>query len=171
MIKKGIYLLVVVIICTVFLYGCGNSGIEYNVGFSGLAGFGSKENENGSSTFGLTEIVNSVNELEVLCEEWNNPAFDENHEEYFSELSEKIREYNSEFFENKALIINSSIQYNSASEPKVDQLTIEESELVIEISLKRGTYTSVAESWLFLIEVNQTDVQDITNITIENTTR
>lgn len=171
MIKKGIYFLAVVIMCTVFLYGCGNSGIEYNVGFSDNVGFGSKEVENGGITYGLTEIVNSLIELEALCEEWNNPAFDENNEEYSSELSEKIREYNEEFFENKTLIINSSIQYNSAREPKVDQLTIEEGDLVIEISLKRGTYTDVAESWLFLIEVNQTDVQDIPKITIENTTR
>ena len=171
MLKRGIYLLVVTIICTVLLTGCGNLGIEYNVGFSGLAGFGSKENENGGIAFGLTEIVNSVDELEALCNEWNNPAFNENHEKYSSELSEKIREYNEEFFANKALIINSSLKYNSATEPRVEKLIVEEVDLIIEISLKQGTYTSIAESWLFLIEVNKTDVQDIINITIENTNR
>lgn len=171
MIKKGIYILVVVIMCTVLLYGCKNSEIEHNVGFSDNVGFGSKDAENGGITYGLIELVDSLEELEALCEEWHNPAFNEDNEEYSSELNEKIRGYNEVFFEKKALIINSSLQYNSAREPRVEKLINEEKELIIEVSLKRGTYTSVAESWLFLIEVNHTDVQDITNITIENTER
>ncbi len=171
MIKKGIYLLAVTIMCTVLLYGCSNSGIEYNIGFSDNVGFGSKEAENSGITYGLTEIVDSLEELKALCEEWHNPAFDEDNDDYSSELSTKIRGYDQEFFENKALIINSSWRYNSEREPRVEKLTVEGGELVIEISLKRGTYTSVAELFLFIIEVNQTNIQDITNITIENTTR
>ncbi len=171
MLKRGICLLVITIMCTVLLYGCSNSGIEYNIGFSYNVGFGSKENENGGITLGLTEIVKSVDELGALCEEWNNPAFEEDNDGYGSELSEKIRGYNEEFFENKALIINSSVLYNSAREPRVEKLTIEGGELIIEISLKRGAYDDIAASWLFIIEVNKTDIQGITNISIENTTR
>lgn len=171
MIKKGIYLLAVTIMCTVLLYGCSNSGIEYNIGFSDNVGFGSKEAENSGITYGLTEIVDSLEELKALCEEWHNPAFDEDNDDYSSELSTKIRGYDQEFFENKALIINSSWRYNSAREPRVEKLTVEGGELVIDISLMRGTYDDVANLWIFIIEVNQTDIQDITNITIENTTR
>lgn len=171
MLKKIICIGLVVIMCTVLLYGCKNSVIEYNVGFSGLAVFGSKENENGSITLGLTKIVNSDDELEALCEEWNNPAYDENHEEYYNKLSEKIRDYNEDFFQNKALIISFSIQYNSERVPKIEKLIIEEDTLIITVSLKRGTYHDIAESWIFLIEVNKADIQAITNIKIENTTR
>ena len=171
MLKKVFYILLIVIICPVLLKGCKNLGIEYSVGFSDNVGFGIIEIQNGGITIGLIEIVNSLDELETLCEEWNNPAFDEDNDDYSSELSEKIREYNEEFFENKALIINSSCQYNSKREPGVDKLIIEEDKLIIEVSLKRGTYTDIAESWLFLIEVNKADIIDITNITIENTLR
>jgi hypothetical protein len=170
MIKKGIYLFVVVIMCTVLLYGCGNSGIEYNIGFSDNVGFGSKEDD-GITYECFTEIVDSLDELEALCEEWHNPAFDEDNDDYTSELSEKIRGYNEEFFENKALIIDSSWRYNSARVPRVEKLTIEGDALMIEISLKRGAYNDVAQKWLFIIEVNQIDIKGITNITIENTTR
>jgi hypothetical protein len=171
LLKRGICLLVITIICTVSLCGCQNSGIEYNIGFSDKVVFGSKEAENGGITVGLRVIVKSFNELRDLCEEWSNPAFEEDNDGYGSELSEKIRGYNEEFFENKTLIINSSVLYNSAREPRVEKLTIEGDELIIEISLKRGTYNDIAESWLFIIEVNQTDIQGITNISIENTTR
>lgn len=103
--------------------------------------------------------------------EWNNPAFDEVNDDYSTKLSEKIREYNEDFFKNKVLLINYSVNYNAAREPRVEKVIIEDGNLIIKVSLKRGTYHDIAESWLFLIEVNKTEVKDITNITIENITR
>lgn len=153
------------------LYACANGQIEYHIGFSDLAIFGSKENEDGGIAYGLTKTIKSVEELRDVCEEWNNPAFDENSDGYSSELSQKIRGYDEKFFETKALIINSSLQYNSESVPKVEKLTHDGDVLIIQVSLKDGMYWDIAEGWLFLIEVNKTYMDDITYITIENTTR
>jgi len=55
--------------------------------------------------------------------------------------------------------------------PKVEKLTHNGDVLIIQVSLKDGMYWDIAEGWLFLIEVNKTYMDDITYITIENTTR
>jgi hypothetical protein len=88
-----------------------------------------------------------------------------------SELSQKIRRYDEKFFETNALIINSSLQYNSAREPEVEKVIIKGNELIVQISLKRGVYEDIAESWIFIIEINKASIEGVTSVTIKNTTR
>ncbi|HQC55127.1 MAG TPA: hypothetical protein PKX91_05330 [Clostridia bacterium] len=172
--KKGIYSLVVAILVTMIflgLYGCENPGIEYTVGFSGLASFGSKENADGGITYGLTKIIKSVEELKATCEEWNNSAYDKTSDDYSSELSQTIRRYDEKFFETNALIVNSSVQYNSAREPEVEKVMTKGNELIVQISSRSGTYEDIAESWIFIIEINKASINGVTGVTIKNTTR
>jgi hypothetical protein len=91
MIKK-IIMGIILITSIVVLCGC-SSGIKYKIGYDNNCSFGSKEVGEGI-TFGTLAFVSSLQEMKDLCDEWNNPAFKENSENYSSELSVKIRTYN-----------------------------------------------------------------------------
>ena len=116
-------------------------------------------------------IFDTDKKLQSFCVKWNNGAFNEKASDYSSLLNQKLREYNEEFFQNKALIIFSNCKWNWAREPQVKKVSVKNTVLVLEINLKRGAYSDIAESCTFFIEIDKADCKDITNILVEETTR
>ena len=165
---KKISILGVAIIMALGLFvGC-NSGIKYNISYDKMGGFGQKEVDNGI-TMDILEIVNSLQELKDLCNEWSNPAFNESSEYFSSESSVKIRSYDEAFFSEKALIIY-SFWRGYSKETRISNMSIDGTQLIINARYvsKRGTFDDVSFNWLFLIELNKTDISDVTTVQIKH---
>ena len=161
--KPKRFLIVLVILLMLFLFGCTGTTIKYNVSFSGSTLFGYQEDETGGINHCAQTIIRSREELTELCEQWNNPAFKE--ETASDELCQTIRSYDETFFEQNALIVYSSWQWNKALDPKVKKITVKESQLTVHIGLKKlNVNYDVAEIFTFLIEVKKDSVENVSKI-------
>lgn len=147
--------------------GCSRSEIPFTVGYNDKGGFGSKDADGKLIAYN-TGLVDSFENLQSLCEEWNNPAFQEDSEYYGSEISQKIRGYDEEFFKDKSLVIYSSFDGTPGQSFKIKNIRMEETELLVDIRIvkKRGTFNSIAYSWLIFIEVNKADVAGATSVQV-----
>lgn len=116
-------------------------------------------------------LVCTLEELKKLCDQWNNGAFNLESVGYSDMMNQKLREYDNEYFAAKALIIYSNMKWNWEREPRIETISKKNNVLVIEVSLKRGTYTDKAEAGTFFIELNKADVENVTDFRIEETTR
>lgn len=166
MFRKLILVGVIIMVC-IGLFGACSSGIWFKVGYAGEGGFGSKETDEGE-TFGVLTLVGSLQEMKDLCDEWNNPAYQEESELYSSEISKKIREYDEAFFEEKALIIRSSFDASPGRSQRISSLNVEGTQLIVNVrySSKKGTFNDIATTWLFLIEVKKADIVGVTAVQI-----
>ena len=184
MIKKIICTGAAFIICVVLFSACGSSsGIWYHVGY-GKEGTLGYFVEGKQYKHDLLTIAYSLEELKALCEERNSPAFQQDSEYYALEPAHKIREYDDAFFDEKALVIVSSLTAGVPVSIRVRSVKVEETRLIINAHYSyEGDYggcwpffytmniKTVAIYWLFLIEVNQADIADVTDIQIEKTGR
>jgi hypothetical protein len=103
MAKRFLIMGVALAMCLGLLAGCGGNK-NFVIGYDKIGMFGSKEVDGGTTSYTLAK-VSSVQELQALCVEFGNPAFQESSEHYSSELSQKIRGYDEVFFDEKALVI------------------------------------------------------------------
>lgn len=166
MVKKIIALGVLLVMCFGIFSGC-NTGIWFKVGYGGEGGFGFKE-EGESLNISVLTIMNSLDEMKDLCEEWNNPAYQEDSEYFSSEISKKIREYTEAYFEEKTLIVCSALEVSPAKSPRIKSIRTEEAKLIINVryDLKKGTFNDIATTWLFLIEVKKADIAGVETVQI-----
>ncbi|MDR1092727.1 MAG: hypothetical protein LBL66_01095, partial [Clostridiales bacterium] len=103
-----------------------------------------------------------------MCDEWNNPAFQESSEYYNIELSQKIRDYDEDFFSGRILVVY-SFWSGHDKETRINGIEVDGTKLIVNARYKkkRGTYTTEAFTWLILIEVNKTDVTGVTSVQVE----
>ena len=166
MAKKLIVLEVVLIMCLCLFAGCGGNK-DFVVGYDKMGSFGSKEIVDGEITFTL-EVVDSSQTLKDLCDEWGNPAFEENGELYTNELSQKIRSYSEVFFSDKILVVY-SFERGHSKETQIVGMEVDGSKLIIYARLvtKKGVFTDEAFNWLMLIEINKSDAMGVTNAQVK----
>ncbi|MBQ4072874.1 MAG: hypothetical protein IJD50_04075 [Clostridia bacterium] len=169
--KTTFCFVLIILIGLVSWFGCVNNSIAFDVAFSNKTILGYKEKESDITYYSGATIFDTDKKLQSFCVKWNNGAFNEKASDYSSLLNQKLREYNEEFFQNKALIIFSNCKWNWAREPQVKKVSVKNTVLVLEINLKRGAYSDIAESCTFFIEIDKADCKDITNILVEETTR
>lgn len=164
--KKILILGVAIIMCLGLFAGC-SSGIKFSVTYDKVGGFGSKKVD-GGMTMSVLEIVNSLQELKDLCDEWENPAFQESNEYYNNELSQKIRSYNEAYFSEKILIVY-SFDRGHSKETRIDSITVDGLQLVVNTRLvtKKGTFSDEAFNWLILIEVNKAEITGVATIQVK----
>ena len=168
MLKKIITLLLIIMGLGLFS-GC-SSGIWFKVGYEGK-GYDNRfvytdANGDDEGVYNLVRVINSFDELKVLCDESNNPAFIDESSKFSSNLSKKIREYDETFFVEKSLIIYSFTASNTGVSYNIKGLIIENEELLLDIRKKEtnGTFIPIETPWVFLIEVKKVDIKSITNI-------
>ncbi|WP_264230045.1 hypothetical protein [Acholeplasma laidlawii] len=165
MVKKNMILGMLIIMSLGFLIGCGEQNF-FVISYNEIGSFGSKTIDEGITMHTL-EMASSLQELKDLCDIWNNQAFQENSEYYTSELSQKLRSYNESFFSDHNLIVY-SFERGHSKETIINNISVEDSELIIEASFitKKGTFTDEAFNWLILIEVNKTDATGVATIKV-----
>ena len=167
MAKRILMLGVALIMCLGILTGC-NSGLKFKVGYGQKAEFGLKNPDDYHS---LITIVHSQDELKALCDEWNNPAFNEENPMYLHEFYKKIRAYDGTYFEEKVLTVYLADGGNRRNSFSVKKLTIEEKTLIVNIARKepKGYHDAryVFTPWTFLIEVNKADVTGVTTVQVK----
>lgn len=164
---KKIGLGIIILILGIFLFGCANNLIDFNVSFAGNTGFGYREGEEGETVYGGISLVCTSEELKKLCNQWNNGAFNRESVDYSGVMNQRLREYDNEYFATKALLIYSNSKWNWEREPRIKKIIKKDNALVIKINLKNGTYTDKAEAGTFLIELNKSDIENITDIVTE----
>lgn len=146
------------IVCT----GCINETNQYQIAFEGKGGFGFDAD---NSTFCITELICSKDELEQLSHKMDNGYFDEFSTNFNNEIALKVRSFDKNFFKNNNLII-CVIDAGSSYDYFVDNLDLNENKLIINIekTKKKGTFTDEAYSYLFIIEVNKNYTKDIEDV-------
>ena len=157
--------------CIFIFMSCKKGSIEFNVAYRSRQLFSFAKDDEGQwdKMYTGTKLLFNFTELKDMCEEYDNPAFDSQAEGYDSALSLKLREYDDVYFEEKALVIYSGYSWNDSRKPKVKWITVNDTILTIVIGLKNDwrVHTTEAVSILFLIEVNKSDVQGVTDIRVE----
>ena len=148
--KKKLVCLGVVLIMVFSMCACGRGT---KIWFSAGAGF------TGEELIGpdLTELVKSAEELQQVCDKYGfnnkNPAFNE---EYFSE---------------KAFILHSYTEYRISYSRQIDSVRIADGILfvyIIHAVPRWGILMAIDYSYYstYLIEVNQEDIKNITEIQV-----
>lgn len=166
MAKKILILGIMFIMALGFFTGC-SSGIKFNVAYDAKGSFGHREVDDEASAFYTLGFVSSLQELKDLCDEWNNPAFDESSESFSNELSTKIRNYDEAYFSEKILIIY-SFDRGHGKETRITGINLDREQLTVNARYinKRGAFTAEAFIWLILIEVNKADIAGANTIQV-----
>lgn len=111
-----------------------------------------------------SKIVKTREELILLCDENNSPAFFENSEKYNNEINQLIRSFTEEYFQSKALVIcfgTGNVVWTSG---KIKNISKDDDILVINYSQKdpeQSLAVIVHKPWILIIEVNQKDIEGI----------
>ena len=169
MFKKIICMGMLIMCVSMGLFSGCNSGTWFKVGYEGRGGGFSyvDENEELQSVSSLIRLVNSVEELKALCDEYNNPAFLESNPGYSNDISKKIREYDETFFKEKSLLIYCATASNADITYKIKGLAAENGELILDVRMKapkRDFIGLIPFRWTFLIEVKKADITGVTNV-------
>ena len=97
--------------------------------------------------------------------EVNNPAFNEESENYNNGLSIKIRSYNEDYFIDNVLLIDMWTQ--SGASPEIKKLTINNGELIIhhyKYITKGSVELAVIGHTVWLIEIKKEDIEGIATV-------
>jgi len=167
-IKTILLIGVIVIMGLSVLGGCGNSGISFTIIHNERGSFGFNELID-RPTIGLLVLVTSYQELRDLCEEWDNPAFDEEHNQFNSTMSVRIRNFDEQFFSEKMLVIY-TFERGHARETRINYLIVEGTELIIYARFHnvRGTFTDEAFPWTMLIVIPLQYVENVTTVSVNH---
>ena len=161
MIKKMICLGVILVMVILAFTACNGNGVEiagkslvFNVYATGYS-YGVSE----LSQYNLNKKVDSLDALINLSNENNYPFFNENDENYNSDLSQKVREYDASYFQEKVLIL--VFYFKSAGYPiKIDSLRIQNDTIKVIMAMPKLSSVDDVVSWqAFLIELDKKDVE------------
>ena len=114
--------------------------------------------------------VDSLSRLKEVCAENGYPFFDENAEGYSSELAEKIRGYDDEYFKDGALalIFVFGAAFDAA---RIENVTVADSELKVVLSRPDTVYEQERETaFAYVIELDKASVADVKKISYEYVT-
>lgn len=131
MAKKILILGVALIMCLGIFTACGGNK-NFVIGYDKMETFGSKVVDGGTTYYTLAK-ASSVQELQTLCVEFGNYAFQENGMHYGSELSQKIRSYDETFFNDKVLVIY-SFDRGHDKETRIDSIAVDGTTLIVNAS-------------------------------------
>lgn len=121
--------------------------------------------ENGFSGYCL-EIVKTREELIQVCNENNNPAFNEEHVNYDSNMSKYLRGLDASFFSEYALIVYST-QINVGSYLDIEGITIKNDVIRInkrDVYVGQGEQCAIVYPWQVIIVVKQSYIKDINKV-------
>ena len=116
-------------------------------------------------------IINSVEEILTLCDEDNSPIFYKN-DHSNDRAIEKLKEYDEEFFKNKALVVffrhrNDGSHYVKDFEIIDESLNI----TIVRETEKNAVYpTIVPPFWIYILEFDKEKVKGVTQINVEEIT-
>ena len=163
--KKKLIIIVVSILIVVAIgvgvgFGVGivnGSGEKADFKANVLQGsFGYAEDGFGFGNDKVLELVNSLDELKALCEEYNNSAFNPEHLYYKSPMSKKLREYKKGFFKNRSLIIYSTSAPDMSWSFDVNNVYADNDVLFLDvIETSQGLGLQVITYWTIIVEVNK----------------
>lgn len=153
------------------LYFVGKSTLVYNVSFFDYGWFGKKETDSGGFCVGWQGVVTNFEDLKNLCNEWNNHAFNDNYEGNYNKLENCLRKYDNDFFNKKDLIIYSSEDWNYDYEPSIENLYIENSKIVILVSISNRPHIDLGEFSTIILETNKNDALTSLQIVSKNKIR
>lgn len=133
----------------------------YYIRYNGWGSFAYKENV--FSGYCL-EIVKTREELIQVCNENNNPAFNKEHTNYDSNMSEYLRGLDAKFFSEYALIVYST-QINVDSYLDIKGITIEDDVIKINKKMvKQGAVIAIVHPRQVIIVVKQSYIKDIDKV-------
>ena len=105
-------------------------------------------------------LINSLDELIDLCDEYNNPTFNKEHQYYNqfynSNMSKKLREYKKGFFKNRSLIIYSTSVPDTSWSLDVNNVYADNDVLFLDvIETSQGVGFQLIAYWTIIVEVNK----------------
>lgn len=115
----------------------------------------------------ISTLIKSNEELKQLCDKYNSPAFSENSDKYNSELNKLLRSFDSNYFEDKSLIICFGNGPSGGILGKIKNITIEENILMVNYTRKDAEISIASirqDPWVLIIEVNKKDVKNISQV-------
>lgn len=156
------------IIMSLFIFGaCSNVGTKIpftvNPEHNGMGGELTIAN--------VKELVRTFDDLKTILEE-QLPVSNDNKEQVEKFITNILTTYNSDYFESKALILylQHAGGYISEERRTVDYVSVKENTLIVDIksNLSNGIHAAndVPVFWRFIIEVNQSDVANVTTLQI-----
>lgn len=159
--KKLFYVCIILVeIC--ILTGCSNSNLlDYTVLYEQEGTLGYKIVDNKSYNF-QHNIITSYQQLIDICDEWNNNSFEEDAENYNSELAKLIRSCDEKYFiENDLIII--SFETSNYLKTKIKKIEYNNSQIKVELKQtnKNGVYTTEAYPWLMIIKIDKLNEENI----------
>ena len=115
----------------------------------------------------ISTLIKSNEELKQLCDKYNSPAFSENSDKYNSELNKLLRSFDSNYFEDKSLIICFGNGPSGGILGKIKNITIEENILMVNYTRKYAEISIASirqDPWVLIVEVNKKDVKNISQV-------
>ncbi|MCH5164048.1 MAG: hypothetical protein J1F36_03440 [Clostridiales bacterium] len=113
---------------------------------------------------GVLELVNSLEELQELCDRYGNTAFKEGTLGYTNIIGEKVREYDEVYFSDKSLIVFETKIGNAATALSVKKIYLDDVILMVNILAQYRSGAIDLIPWTFLIEVNKADIVGVKEI-------
>lgn len=112
--------------------------------------------------------IGSTQDLMELSSKKAYPFFDSSSEYYNSDLSKKVRTYNTSYFEDKEIILVFDFE-NSYSLSQVDKIDVKDNVLTVRLARPIGEFDTpaVLTTFVYIIEVNKQDVKDISEVKFE----
>ena len=111
-------------------------------------------------------ISNSVVEVKSLCEQNKFLFFDEKSTDYETLYGKKIREYESDYFTDKSLIVCAFTESCYPGTLMVENLVIKENALTVQIKYHNdyGYAYDIVVGWVFIVEVDKSSVSSIKSV-------
>ena len=139
---------------------------NYNLNYNQNEAFGYKKLEKGTQLYS-NGLIKSLEELKKECTEWNNDAYNESSDGYSSDLNQKLRDYDENYFKENALII---VTYETANylKTKLKHIIVDGSTLIVNIkqTTKIGNYSTEAYFWSMLIEIKKNDIINVDELKV-----
>lgn len=152
----------VILLGICILIGCNNSNkLDYTVLYNQEGTLGYKIVDDKSYNY-QHNIITSYQQLVNICDEWNNNSFEEEAENYNSELSKLIRSCDENYFiENDLIII--SFETSNYLKTKIKKIEYNNSQIKVELkqTIKNGTYTTEAYPWMMIIKIDKLNKENI----------
>lgn len=166
MTKKSISL-IVIFVFFFSICGCNKQNkIDYNLSYNQNEAFGYKKLEKGTQLYS-NGLIKSLEELKKEYTEWNNDAYNESSDGYSSDLNQKLRDYDENYFKENALII---VTYETANylKTKLKHIIVDGSTLIVNIkqTTKIGNYSTEAYFWSMLIEIKKNDIINVDELKV-----
>lgn len=155
--KKVLFIMIIVLM--LFLNGCSSKTNQYCVAYEGKGSLGYDEINN---TYLIKECIKSKQELMELCDRYSNGFYDINSKNYNNQIPTIIRGYDDTYFNKKDLIIL-VVDKGNSFDYQICGIDIRDTyiDIIIKKLHKYGGFTDEAYAYLFLIEIEKQEQEEI----------